>query len=129
KDLVDYGIFGNQTAYSLVEKWAEKDDKPLLYKESPKPLDSFVRFNVWLKNEKPHWENPTMYKAWNSYYESKFIESEKGVDYISGKTNIVLTNKHIKGILPSANQAKLISANDTSNYTFKGRFHDATEAV
>lgn len=129
KDLVDYGIFGNQTAYSLVEKWTEKDDKPLLYKESPKPLDSFVRFNVWLKNEKPHWENPTMYKAWNSYYESKFIESEKGVDYISGKTNIVLTNKHIKGILPSANQAKLISANDTSNYTFKGRFHDATEAV
>lgn len=129
KDLADHGIFGEQKAYSLSEKWLQKTEKPLLYKESTKPLDSFVRFNVWIQNEKPRWENQTMFSAWSSYYESKFSDSEKGIDYISGKADVALTNKHIKGILPSANQAKLISANDTSNYTFKGRFLDADEAV
>lgn len=132
KDLVNYGIFGNQTAYSIVEKWTGKGEKPLLYQESSESLDKiFVRFNVWIKNEKPHWENPTMYKAWKSYYESKLrIESEKGVDYISGKTNIVLTNKKIKGIkgiLPGSNNAKLISTNNPYNY--RGRFYDEDEVV
>lgn len=127
KDLVDYGIFGNQTAYSIVEKWTGKGEKPLLYQESSESLDKiYVRFNVWIKNEKPHWENPTMYKAWNSYYESKL---GKGIDYISGKTNVVLTGKHMRGILPKESKAILISANDTDNYTYRGRFCDRNEVV
>ena len=52
-----------------------------------------------------------------------------GIDYITGKENVILTQKHPKNILSTATNAKLISSNDTTNFTFKGRFLKANEAV
>ncbi len=48
---------------------------------------------------------------------------------MTGKTKQALTQIHPKGILPAESNAKLISANDTTNYTFRGRFLNANEAA
>lgn len=123
---VDSGVRSNNKSPMAIDdqlKYVARDFH--FYSKKSKDID-FYQKNVWIKNEKPHWENPTMYKAWNSYYESKL---GKGIDYISGKTNVVLTGKHMRGILPKESKAILISANDTDNYTYRGRFCDRNEVV
>ena len=37
--------------------------------------------------------------------------------------------QHLKGVIASSGNAKLISANDTSNFTFRGRFTDDSQAA
>lgn len=129
-DLNSKGIFGNQTIFeNIPKKWTGKN-KPKVYKEATgSPLDSFVRFNVRGVNEKPRWQDKEMFDAWIEYYNTVLDKESTGVDYISGKSNMALTQMHPKGILPVASNAKLISANDNTNYTFRGRFLNADEAA
>ena len=88
----------------------------------------FLRFSVQIKGDRiPHlWEDDTVSKAWQDY----LAENGKSVNqlcYVSGKESPI-TSKHPKGINPTTNGAKLISCNDSSNYTYRGRFTKPEQA-
>lgn len=89
--------------------------------------DSFVRFVVSGKNGLcSTWLDKELYRSFQAYYASTFDSS--GLSYADGK-NGPLTYKHPSKIRNSGDKAKLISANDSSNYTFRGRFANKEEAV
>ncbi|MGI6742117.1 MAG: type I-C CRISPR-associated protein Cas8c/Csd1 [Eubacteriales bacterium] len=72
------------------------------------------------------YENKSLFKAFNDY-----IESQKGnlcLCMISGKES-KFAHVHPKGIIPSFGNAKMISSNDTSNFTFRGRFNTSEQAA
>lgn len=73
------------------------------------------------------WEDKTLFDAYVSYYIPNMMENS-GLCYVSGQ-NEPLATLHPKGIIASAYGAKLVSANDTTNFTFRGRFETYEEAV
>lgn len=64
--------------------------------------------------------NYCQYKAENS--------SQTALCYVSGE-DTTQAQQHLKGVLAASGNAKLISANDTVNFTYRGRFADGTEAL
>ncbi|MCD8018685.1 MAG: type I-C CRISPR-associated protein Cas8c/Csd1 [Clostridiales bacterium] len=88
-----------------------------------------VRFRVAGGNPtapKATWKDTTLMECYTQYYLS--VQSgKKNICFITGN-NSVITNNHPKGIVAANYGAKLVSANDTTNFTFRGRFTDADEA-
>jgi CRISPR-associated protein Csd1 len=65
------------------------------------------------------WRDVTLWESWTNYYLNS--REEKDVCLVTGQTQI-LTNNHPKYIRREGDNAKLISSNDTSGFTFRGRF-------
>lgn len=71
------------------------------------------------------WEDPSVYESWHNFY----IKNKKHIiDGISG-TEQADALFHPKKITNYSANAKLISANDNNNFTFRGRFESAKESV
>jgi len=90
---------------------------------------SFVRFAVdmSLDDKTPNlWEDKSVSEAWQRYCEQEQNDN-KSLCYITGVEDIIKT-KHPKNINSSTGNAKLISCNDETNYTYKGRFTEAEQA-
>lgn len=121
KDLIEHEVFG--TGIKRYEDIPPNDNV----------MRNFIRFNV-LNDDRVRWENEEYFSSWNEYFDNmlkknNIDQTHNGLDYVTGKKNTPLTITHPKGIIPSENGAKLISSNDKSNFTFKGRFLSADEAV
>ncbi len=74
----------------------------------------------------PCWQDLSLFKSWTDYYSTVLEgdgQSEGDICYITGRRERITTN-HPKGIIKAANGAKLISANDSINFTYRGRFTD-----
>lgn len=54
---------------------------------------------------------------------------QESVDYISGSSNQLVAVTHPKKLTNGAANSKLVSDNDKSNYTFRGKFSSSIEAV
>ncbi len=69
------------------------------------------------------WTNQNLFRAFTAWYEHRREENNdiENLCMISGESCIPAT-QHPKGIVPINGNAKLVSANDTSNFTFRGRF-------
>ena len=76
------------------------------------------------------WKERSLFKSFIQWYNSVRVRpnDEKTLCMISGET-IVPARQHPKGIIPMNGNAKLISANDTSNFTYRGRFTDDQQAA
>lgn len=75
------------------------------------------------------WKSPSVIASYANYYQSKVNTSpEKALCYVSGEQTTP-AQQHLKGVVSSSANAKLISANDESNFTYKGRFLGDTEAL
>jgi len=78
------------------------------------------------------WEDDTFFDAWHQYYLAEKGKSGRmdlqSLDYITGTIQPVATF-HPKKISSASPNAKLISGNDKTNYTFRGKFSDSSEAV
>lgn len=72
------------------------------------------------------WKNQELYKRYREYYQQK-AEEEK-LCYITGRKE-VCTDKHPSKIRNSADKAKLISGNDESGFTYRGRFTSKEQAA
>lgn len=91
--------------------------------------DCFVRFVVQSYNNKDEgrvWLDNTLYDSFINYYKS--INTNKDICYITGE-NVQCSDKHPSKIRNSGDKSKLISANDNSGFTFRGRFADSTQAA
>lgn len=72
------------------------------------------------------WEDRSLVDTFIEYYLSR-PEQNKDVCYMSGET-LPMATIHPKGILAAAYGAKLISANDTVGFTYRGRFETPEQA-
>ncbi len=77
-------------------------------------------------NSSASWEDKSLSDSFVAYYLSN-QPGEKDICYGSGKMATACIN-HPKGILAASYNAKLISANDKTGFTYRGRFDDANEA-
>lgn len=95
---------------------------------------SFIGFCVEVKGvlEDRLWMMSEVRNAWIDYYLHKYLPAlEKPIDicYATGKTDSIYIENHPKSINSSAANAKLISGNDSANFTFRGRFEEPSQAV
>jgi CRISPR-associated protein Csd1 len=135
-DLIQRGIL-EYTNGQLTEYWGgdvqnKPSSKAKKYtteqaKLNDKILSAFVRFKV-LKNGDYDECNENI-ELMNSYVEfDKKRYTETKMCYIDG--NIVpIIHKHSSNIRYTGDSKKLISSNDTENFTFRGRFRYADDAV
>lgn len=94
--------------------------------------DDFVCWRVLSAScEEPEevWKSPSVIDSYINYYQSKTDTSpEKALCYVSGEITTP-AQLHLKGVVSFAGNAKLISSNDATNFTYKGRFSDDSEAL
>ncbi len=120
----------------VLTEWAgEKNLTPAIFGIIPKgngPLDSFVRWRVMLSGasaadlrESTPWGDASLQAAWVSHYEARM--SRQGVCMVTGETT-ALASQHPARLRHGADKAKLISSNDSSGYTYRGRFLDDGQA-
>ncbi len=86
-----------------------------------------VRFRVFgVGKPQEIWKSQEVYKKYSAYYQQK--SGEKKLCYITGKMESC-SDKHPSKIRNSADKAKLISGNDESGFTYRGRFTAKEQAV
>ena len=116
--------------YRYIEKGSLKSDLENNKIEAKKSM--FIGFCVDIDKELENrlWMKPELWKAWIDYYLGEGVEKEKkkGICYVTG-LNSPYTEKHPKAINRVSGNAKLISGNDRSNFTFRGRFEEPSQAV
>ena len=86
------------------------------------------RVHGFVDEEPACWKNRNLFDAFVAYYCSRVSERGIGFCMIDGKTAPAAV-QHPKGIIPVNGNAKLISANDTSGFTYRGRFTDDSQAA
>lgn len=84
---------------------------------------------IGFENEDPAcWKNRSLQTAYVQYYLNKISDREKDVCMVEG-TWTTPAVQHPKGIVSINGNAKLISANDSSGFTYRGRFSEDGEAA
>lgn len=89
-----------------------------------------VRYRVnpsqYSDNSDAVWQDPTLFDSFIKYYLSH-KQGYRDICYIKGEESSICSN-HPKGILAANYGAKLVSANDSSGFTYRGRFIEPFEA-
>ncbi len=128
------------------KKWeGEKEDKPPIFSVlQGDQLDCLVRFTVEIKGrmQSKLWKNSEVWQSWIGYYLiNKITEDNFDIDkekdrhslnkkvfcYVDG-TELNYAGNHPAKIRNAGDGAKLISSNDTSGFTYRGRFLDVEQA-
>lgn len=122
-DLIQAGIFSVEENHQLTSKWENADG----YKLSPgNQKDAFIRFRVrGTGKQEALWQDPGLHDQYVQYYLSD--EADHDLCYVMGKDARSCVN-HPSKIRNSGDKAKLISANDKTNFTYRGLFGSAEEA-
>lgn len=128
KDLVGEKIFPVDEDGKVIPRITGRD-RPEIYKVvTGDALGAFVRFNVIQPNTAPVWENKVLFDSFINYF-NRTDEAERGICYVTGKDEAILTTQHGSRIRNAGDLSKLISANDSRGFTYRGRFKTPTEAV
>jgi len=93
----------------------------------------FLRFCVGINGQMEDrlWMVPELWSAWLDYFYAQDLKQRdaKDVCYVSGSADVALTEKHPKSINRASGNAKLITGNDSSNFSYRGRVETPVEAV
>lgn len=119
----------------LLTRWPEDADSepPALFKVLPKEkgeLDQGNALVCWsVENagdpQSDTWKDQSIQAAWIAYDNQQANDS--GLCFVSGDEKALSVN-HPAKIRHTGDKAKLISSNDSSGYTFRGRFLNETQA-
>ncbi len=74
------------------------------------------------------WQQDLLVKAFQDWYASLRSDTKPVLCMISGNISFP-AKQHLKGIIPTNGNAKLISSNDKQGFSFRGRFTEDTQAV
>lgn len=90
--------------------------------------DAFVRFRVeiFLEDEPRVYKDEELQQKYIDYYTSK--KPEQDLCYATGRVT-ACSSKHNAKIRNTADKAKLISSNDSSGFTYRGRFSDSSQVA
>lgn len=126
-DLSEYKILPLNQDGSLMKNWkGGKENTPAIFQNMDKDktaFDSFVRFSV---NEVRLCDDPDVWKSFQDYMEEELQKED--YCYAEGKKTKISELSPYK-VRNAGDRAKLISSNDTTNFTFRGRFLTAGEAM
>lgn len=129
-DLIREGVLSTDEEGKLIRKWtADMGEKPPLFKVLAGEQDSaFVRFAVDEPGqaESRLWRDSSVQESFMRYAERTLLDQD--LCYITGEYR-ASADMHASRIRNSGDKAKLISANDTSGFTFRGRFRSSQEAA
>ncbi len=128
RDLIKQGILYCDSEGKLIEKWNEKENVPEIFKViQGSQSDAFVRFRVsGVDNKTALWQDRKVQQDYIAYYKS--IRTDKKCCYVTGE-EVSCTVNHPNKIRNTGDKAKLISANDQSGFTYRGRFLNGEDAV
>jgi len=134
KDLVNAEILFVDADNNLIDTWDKKyetmhGDKPAIFGVVAGGQESaFIRFNVYSPNKilKKVWKDNEMYDSFIRFYQD--LLGDEDLCFVMGEQKPG-TDKHANKIRNAADKAKLISANDTSGFTYRGRFNKSHEVA
>ena len=116
KDLVSAGVLSvDENGILTKDKIAGVDQR-----------ESFVRFSVLGGKPDAVYKNKRIFDLYIKYYDS--IEKGKDICCISGEYT-VCSQKHGAKVRSGGDKAKLISANDSSGFTYRGRFSKPEQVI
>ena len=88
----------------------------------------FIRFSIEKEGQLyPLAKNRDLFSDYSSYYTGILQGNDGNFCYATGEKGY-MTDLHGKNIRYAGDGSKLISSNDSSNFTYRGRFADAGEA-
>jgi CRISPR-associated protein Csd1 len=133
-DLIERKNLWTDAQGRLLDKWtpeAEKQhgEKPKIFRVlAGDQSAAFVRFAVEAPGESESrlWRDPSVQLAYIRYMERE--QAERELCYATGKWEPCV-DKHASRIRSSGDKSKLISANDSLGFTYRGRFKDSREAA
>ena len=130
-DLVQEKILLLNDEGKLWKEWGgDKKDAPKIFKvmsAGQNPEDAFIRWRVETVGIplSATWEDRDLMDAWIGFEANR--NQARGLCMVTGKL-MLLARNHPKRLRNGGDGAKLISSNDTSGFTFLGRFVDADQA-
>ena len=131
QDLVEEKVLFIDDEGTLLKIWqVDNEEIPQIFKVMPAgkgPEEAFIRWRVESPGQglSATWEDQELMQAWSNFYTNQ--TGRRGVCLVTGEEKI-LAKQHPKRLRHGADNAKLISSNDTSGFTFRGRFVDAHQA-
>ncbi|HOI13303.1 MAG TPA: type I-C CRISPR-associated protein Cas8c/Csd1 [Methanoculleus sp.] len=129
-DLVSEKVLYLTESNRILEKWTGTDEeKPLLFRQAVHPADAFVRFRVDIRgmHDTRVWMNKEVRERFIAYYTYAFPNT--GTCYVTGQTDVPVSRKSAGKIRNAGDRAKIISSNDDTGFTFRGRFASPDQAV
>lgn len=95
----------------------------------PEDAKEQIRWRVLGASDTPEtWRDRTLFESYILYYNYVIRKLPNALCYISWEEEIIAAQSP-KGVLTYENGAKLISANDDSGFTYRGRFSTPDEAA
>lgn len=128
-ELIQRGVLLEEGGQLVTKPTAEQKQKyPIFGVVGGEQSEAFIRFAVHLPDdpEDALWLDNTVVDSFNQWQES--LENGRGLCYVTGQQRRLATN-HPAKIRHTGDKAKLISANDSSGFTYRGRFRLDTEAM
>jgi CRISPR-associated protein Csd1 len=131
-DLVVEKILHADENGKLLNSWkGKRDDKPAIFKalgQGQNQTDTFIRWRVEIPEELSSelQYDKSVWQSWIDYYLS--TRSKNTFCYVSGESNLkdpkYQPEQYPRMIRSDNDGAKLISSNDASGFTYRGRFTD-----
>ena len=134
KDLLEQKILHADASGHLLTQWTGTGNTPPIFKMltatagQRNQLAAVVRWRVELRDPQGDarlWLNPGVQQSWQRFIAKQAKESQLCV--VTGEQLAPATN-HPKRLRHGADGAKLISSNDNSGFTFRGRFEFPEQA-
>ena len=134
-DLIKHGICHIDDDNTLLTSWDNSEQAiPLLLKVLPKDKgeleqgSALVCWSVEIEGDQcpQTWKDSRLQQAWIDFDISNGGDS--ALCYVIG-SNIAVAVNHPAKIRHTGDKAKLISSNDSSGYTYRGRFFDSHQAA
>ncbi|WP_292520133.1 type I-C CRISPR-associated protein Cas8c/Csd1 [Methanoculleus sp.] len=129
-DLVSTKVLYLSESGDIMEKWTGADEeKPLLFRQTAHPADAFVRFCVEITGlpDSRVWMNNEVRERFIAYHTRTL--SNTGTCYVTGRTDVPVSRKSAGKIRNAGDRAKIISSNDGTGFTFRGRFVSPDQAM
>lgn len=129
EDLAEDRLLYRDEEGNFPDKWTGEEDPPPIFRAvTGGQLSAFVRFLVYGSGAPTPklWEDPTVWKSWIDYQNS--LANDRDFCYVFGR-EVPVSRLSPRNIRRAGDGAKLISSNDMTGFTFRGRFEEAREAV
>lgn len=128
-DLIERGVLPGENGRLVIDpSAAQKKQFPAFNVLGSDPTEAFIRFAVHLPSDPNDalWRDNSVVDSFNRWQES--ISKGTGLCYVTGREQRLAEN-HPAKVRNTGDKAKLISANDTTGFTYRGRFRSGEEAV
>jgi CRISPR-associated protein Csd1 len=130
KDLVENKILIVGDDGLFLKKWDKnkQGDPPEIFNVLNNQSDAFIRWAVEIPDDEESkvYKDASLWESWDKYYRT--TKQGEALCLVTGEIDFI-ADQHSAKIRNDGDKAKLISSNDNSGFTFRGRFIDAHQAA